>query len=336
MSQLSLSQAAPVGGSRIHGVGAYRPERVVTNEEIAPRIGVAPEWIARRSGIHTRRFAGPDEPLAMMAAAASEKALTAAGLSADEVDCVLVATISHLLQMPALAVDVAHRLGAAPTAAFDLSAACAGFCHGVAMADSMVRSGTARNVLLVGADRMTDVVDADDPATAFLFADGAGAVVIGPSETPGIGPVAWGSDGERMDAITMTGHWTPSLRENPELPWPYLCMTGWKVFRWATETMGHAARHAIERAGLTPGELSAFIPHQANELITDALVKDIGLTADTAVARDIADSGNTSGASIPMAMESLLASGQARSGEAALLIGFGSGLVHAGQVVLLP
>lgn len=336
MSQLFLSQSAPVAGSRIRGVGAYRPMRVVTNEEIAPRIGVAPEWIARRSGIQSRRFAGPDESLAMMATNAAEKALSAAGLSADEVDCVLVATISHLLQMPALAVDVAHRLGADQAAAFDLSAACAGFCHGVAIADGMVRSAMARHVLLVGADRMTDVVDPNDPATAFLFADGAGAVVIGPSETAGIGPVAWGADGERMDAITMTGHWTPMLRNNGDLPWPYLCMTGWKVFRWATETMGQAARDAVERAGLTPDELSAFIPHQANGLITDALVKDIGLPAETAVARDIADSGNTSGASIPMAMERLLTSGEARSGDSALLIGFGSGLVHAGQVVLLP
>jgi 3-oxoacyl-[acyl-carrier-protein] synthase-3 len=336
MSQLSLSQSTPVGGSRILGVGAYRPVRAVANEEIAPRIGVEPDWIARRSGIRTRRFAGPDEPLPVMAAAASHHALAAAGVSADEVDCVLVATISHLLQMPALAVDVAHRLGADRAAAFDLSAACAGFCHGVAIADSLVRSGAARHVLMIGADRMTDVVDPEDPATAFLFADGAGAVVIGPSGKPGIGPVAWGADGERMDAITMTGYWTPGLREDAELPWPYLCMTGWKVFRWATETMGRAAREAIERAGLTPGELSAFIPHQANGLITDALVKDIGLSADTAVARDIADSGNTSGASIPMAMERMLASGAARSGDPALLIGFGSGLVHAAQVVLLP
>jgi 3-oxoacyl-[acyl-carrier-protein] synthase III len=336
MSQLSLSQSTPAGGSRILGVGAYRPARVVGNEEIALRIGVEPEWIARRSGINTRRFAGPDEPLPMMAAAASENALRAAGLRADEVDCVLVATISHLLQMPALAVDVAHRLGADRAAAFDLSAACAGFCHGVAIADSMIRSGTARNVLMIGADRMTDVVDPDDPATAFLFADGAGAVVIGRSGTPGIGPVAWGADGDRMDAITMTGQWTPKLRENPELPWPYLCMTGWKVFRWATETMGQAARDAVELAGLTPGELAAFIPHQANGLITNALAKDIGLPADAAVATDIADSGNTSGASIPMAMERMLASGEARSGDPALLIGFGSGLVHAGQVVLLP
>jgi 3-oxoacyl-[acyl-carrier-protein] synthase-3 len=336
MSQLSLSQSAPVVGSRICGVGAYRPARVVTNEEIAPRIGVAPEWIARRSGIRTRRFAGPDEPLGAMAATASEKALASAGVSADDVDCVLVATISHLLQMPSLAVDVAHRLGADRAAAFDMSAACAGFCHGVAIADTMVRSGAARNVLLIGADRMTDVVDPDDPATAFLFADGAGAVVIGAAETPGIGPVAWGADGERMDAITMTGRWTPELRQKVELPWPYLCMTGWKVFRWATETMGQAARDAVTRAGITPDELSAFIPHQANELITDALVKDIGLPADAAVARDIVDSGNTSGASIPMAMERMLASGEARSGDAALLIGFGSGLVHAGQVVLLP
>ncbi|TVL88172.1 beta-ketoacyl-ACP synthase 3 [Streptomyces sp. SAJ15] len=337
MSQ--LTRPAGPRGSRIRGVGAYRPARTVGNAPIAERIGVSEEWIASRSGILARRFAGPDEPLPVMATAAAEKALAAAGIEADRVDAVMVATISHLTQMPALAVDVAHRLGALRAAAFDVSAACAGFCHALALADTTVRAGDAEHVLVIGADRMTDVVDQDDPATAFLFADGAGAVVVSATEdgTTGIGPAVWGADGSRQEAITMTGHWVPELRrEDAALPWPYLAMTGWKVFRWATETLGDVGRAAVSRAGLTVAELAAFIPHQANLLITEALAKDLDLPNSTAIARDIADSGNTSAASIPLAMERLLATGAARSGDPALLIGFGSGLVYAAQVVELP
>jgi 3-oxoacyl-[acyl-carrier-protein] synthase-3 len=200
----------------------------------------------------------------------------------------------------------------------------------------MVRAGTAEYVLLIGAERITDILDPDDPATAFLFADGAGAVVVGPSETPGIGPVVWGSDGSRAAAVGMTGRWDPALREQPELPWPRLGMSGWRVYRWATTELAPAARRAVEAAGLELSDIDAFIPHQANMLIIDELAGQLGLRADVVIARDITDSGNTSSASIPLALDRLLAAGQVSGGMTALTIGFGSGVVYAGQVIEIP
>lgn len=328
--------STPLRDCRILGVGSYRPDRVVGNEEIADRIGVSAEWIARRSGILTRRYAGPGETVAAMGEQASGKALAMAGVTADQVGCVVVATTTHLTQMPALAPELAERLGARNAAAFDISAACAGFCHALALAGDMVRAGTADHVLVVGSERITDILDENDPATAFLFADGAGAVVVGPAAESGLGPVAWGSDGSRLTLIGMTGFWTPELRTDPQTPWPYLTMTGWKVYRWATEQLVPVARAALDRAGITPGELDAFIPHQANLLITRALAEGLRLPDSTVIARDVVDTGNTSAASIPLAMDRLLTSGAVRSGGLALLIGFGSGLVYAAQVVRLP
>jgi 3-oxoacyl-[acyl-carrier-protein] synthase-3 len=321
--------------SGILSVGTYRPHRVVSNAEIAANTGLSEDWIVQRSGIRNRRYAGPDEPLPMMATTAAGKAIADAGIEPGQIDCVIAATITHLVQTPALAVDVAHRLGAHRAAAFDVSAACAGFCHGVSLASDMVRLGQAEYVLVIGAERMSDILNHTDRDTAFLFADGAGAVVVGRRDTPGIGPVVWRSDGERASALGMSGYWTRDLLEDADR-WPVIRMSGWKVYRWATNELVPAAARIFELSGVSPDQLDAFIPHQANILITDYLVREMGLTGRTAVARDIAESGNTSAASIPLAMEQLLSSGQAKSGDIALLLGFGAGLVFAGQIVRLP
>ncbi|KAB2379138.1 beta-ketoacyl-ACP synthase 3 [Actinomadura montaniterrae] len=322
--------------SRIIGLGAYRPRRSVGNAEIASRLGLSEDWIVKRSGIRHRGYAGPDEPLSMMAREAAAKALADAGLDPARIGAVVVATVTHLSQMPSLASQVAHELGAVNAAAFDMLAACAGFPYALAVASDLVKAGTADHALIIGAERMTDIVDPDDAATAFLFADGAGAVVVGPSERPGIGPVAWGCDGSRADAVGMTGHWRPELHGDPSVPWPRLGMIGWRVYRWARDDLATAARRAIEAAGLAPGDLDALIPHQANLLIIDELARQLGLRDGAVVARDIAESGNTSAASIPMAMERLLAAGEVTSGMTALTIGFGSGLAYAGQVIEIP
>ncbi|MGC9535663.1 beta-ketoacyl-ACP synthase 3 [Streptomyces sp. UG1] len=321
--------------SRLLGVGVYRPERSVPNTEIAERTGLDPDWIERRSGIRSRRYASADETLPMMATAAAEKALAAAGIGADQVGTVILATITSMEQMPAVAVEVAHRLRAEQAAAFDISAACAGFCHAVALASDLVRMGRSDYVLVIGAERMTDILDHSDRDTAFLFADGAGAVVVGPSEEPGIGPVVWRADGSRNAALKMTAPWHDGTGERPD-DRPAITMSGWKVYRWATNELVPATQRMLELAGVTADHLDAFIPHQANMLITDFVVEQLGLTERTAVARDIVTSGNSSAASIPLAMEELLASGQAPSGGLALLVGFGAGLVYAGQVVRLP
>lgn len=332
---VDLTAPSPAAHARITGVGAYRPERVVTNAEICENIDSSDEWIRERSGIVTRRFARPDETVVDMGEAAARDALAAAGLTGADVDVVLVATVTHLLQTPAAAPLIAHRLEATPAAAFDVSAACAGFCHGVSLANDMVRGGTARHVLVIGVEKLSDITDPRDRGSAFIFGDGAGAVVVSASDEAGIGPTVWGSDGGQWDVITQNQPWD-QLREDKDLEWPTLRMAGQSVFRWAVWQMAPVARKAIEAAGITPDDLDAFIPHQANVRIIDAMVKQLALPAHVPVARDIAETGNTSAASIPLAMHRMLADGDAPSGGLALLIGFGAGLAYAAQVVRLP
>ena len=199
MTTISASTGAP--HARILGVGAYRPTRLVPNSEVVDAIDSSDEWIQQRSGIKTRRFASDEETVVAMSVSASRDALEAAGVDARQVDCVIVATVSHLLQTPSAATAVAHELGTDQAAAFDISAACAGFCHGIALASDLVRGGSARYVVVVGVERLSDITSRTDRGTAFIFADGAGAVVVGPSDTPAIGPVVWGSDGEQYDLI---------------------------------------------------------------------------------------------------------------------------------------
>ncbi|MGH3371001.1 MAG: beta-ketoacyl-ACP synthase 3, partial [Nocardioidaceae bacterium] len=214
------------------GLGAYRPSRVVPNADVIEAIDSSDEWIQQRSGIKQRRFATPEETVQMMSVAASRDALAQAGIEAAQVDCVIVATVSHLLQTPAVATAIAHELGTERAAAFDISAACAGFCHGVALASDMVRGGTAKHVLVIGVERLSDLTDMRDRGTAFIFADGAGAAVVGPSDEPGIGPVVWGSDGEQFDLIRQKEDWRDVLlQDHPVMP--HLVMQGNPVFRWA-------------------------------------------------------------------------------------------------------
>ncbi|MGZ4638262.1 MAG: beta-ketoacyl-ACP synthase III [Actinomycetes bacterium] len=334
MSPVSIKPAVGAAHARILGVGGYRPTRVVTNAEICERIDSSDEWIRERSGIESRRFAAPDESVVDMCLEAAGKAIAHAGLLPEQVGAVIVATVTHPLQTPSAATDVAHRLGAIDAAAFDVSAACAGFCYGVSMANDMVRGGSAEHVLVIGCEKLSDFTDSYDRSTAFIFGDGAGAVVIGPSDEPGIAPTVWGSDGSQYDAITQRASWIDVRDHNVEFP--MLTMQGQKVFRWAVWQMAPVAKKALEVAGITADDLGAFIPHQANMRIIDAMVKTLGLPADLPVARDIRETGNTSAASIPLAMERMLEQGEAKSGDLALLIGFGAGLVYAAQVVRLP
>ncbi len=323
--------------ARIMGVGGYRPVRVVPNSELIERIDSSDEWIQSRSGIVTRRWAGDEETVTEMSLAAAGKELAHAGVSAEQIGCVIVATVTHLKQTPAVATDIAYRLGAGGgrAAAFDISAACAGFCYGLTLANDMVRGGSAEYVLVIGVERLSDLTNLDDRSTAFIFGDGAGAVVVGPSDEPGIGPAVWGSDGANSGTISQSTPWE-ALRDNPEAAFPTLTMEGQTVFRWAVWEMAKVCKEALEAAGVEAGQLDAFIPHQANMRITDAMIKALKLPADVPVARDIAETGNTSAASIPLAMERMLETGEATSGGTALVMGFGAGLVYAGQVITLP
>ncbi|WKN47179.1 beta-ketoacyl-ACP synthase III [Nocardioides sp. Arc9.136] len=321
--------------ARILGIGAYRPRRVVPNSEVVEAIDSSDEWIQQRSGIKQRRFASDDETIQMMSVAAARQALERAGLDAGQIDCVVVATVSHLMQTPAVATLVAHELGTDQAAAFDVSAACAGFCHGVAMAADFVRTGSARHVLVVGVERLSDITDMTDRGTAFIFADGAGAAVVGPSDEPGIGPVVWGSDGEQSDLIRSRHDWRDVLAA-AEPAMPHLTMQGSAVFRWASFAMAKVAQEALDRAGITADQLDCFVPHQANMRITDAMARSMKLPPTVRIARDIAEQGNTSAASIPLALDRMVAEGDARSGDTALLVAFGAGLAYAAQVVVVP
>ena len=341
MSGAATMTSTPPAFARILGVGGYRPVRVVPNAEIVDAIDSSDEWIQQRSGIRNRRFAGDDETVVSMSVAAARDALAHAGIEGAQVDIVIVATVSHLLQTPAAATLIAAELGTRG-AAFDVSAACAGFCHGIALANDLVRGGSARHVLVIGVEKLSDITSPTDRGTAFIFADGAGAAVIGPSEQQGIGPVVWGSDGEQADLIRQSAPWDEAMGhtsgggEVTHLAWPTLQMEGNPVFKWASYTMAKAAAEALDRAGLGVEDLDLFVPHQANNRITDAMARALQLPDHVVIARDIVDQGNTSAASIPLAIEALQENGSARSGQTALIIGFGAGLVHAGQVITIP
>ncbi|MGH9034027.1 MAG: beta-ketoacyl-ACP synthase III [Acidimicrobiia bacterium] len=322
--------------ARLLGIGGYRPARLVPNAEIVERIDSSDEWIRTRSGIATRRWANEDETVVAMSIAAGGKALAHAGITPDQVGCVIVSTVTHLYQTPSAAAEIAYKLGTERAAAFDISAACAGFCYGISLAADMVRSGTSEHVLVIGVERLSDLTDQTDRSTAFIFADGAGAAVVGPSDEPGIGPVVWGSDGQHLDLIRQREEWRDALFAPGGPRMPHLTMEGNSVFRWAVYEMAKVAREAIEAAGITSDDLDVFVPHQANMRITDAMARALKLPESIVTARDIVEQGNTSAASIPLAIERLLETGQARSGDLALLIGFGAGLVYAAQVVRIP
>ncbi|MEV4439126.1 ketoacyl-ACP synthase III [Streptomyces sp. NPDC049577] len=321
--------------ARILGVGGYRPTRVVPNEEILKHIDSSDEWIRSRSGIATRHWAGPEETVAAMSVEAAGKAIADAGIDPERIGAVLVATVSHFKQTPAIATEIAHKVGAGTPAAFDISAGCAGFGYGLTLAKGMVVEGSAEYVLVIGVERLSDLTDLEDRATAFLFGDGAGAVIVGPSEVPAIGPTVWGSEGDKAETIKQTLAWDV-YRTETDVRFPAITQEGQAVFRWAVFEMAKIAQQALDEAGVAPEDLDVFIPHQANMRIIDSMVKTLKLPESVVVARDVETTGNTSAASIPLAMERLLATGAAKSGDTALVIGFGAGLVYAATVVTLP
>ncbi|MEW2074489.1 beta-ketoacyl-ACP synthase III [Streptomyces sp. NPDC013433] len=313
-------------GSRITAVGHYQPARVLTNEDLAGMVDTSDEWITSRVGIRTRHVAGPDEPVDELAAHAAAKALAAAGRTPAEIDLVLVATSTAIDRSPNMAARVAARLGMPGPAVMDINVVCAGFTHALATADHAVRAGGASRVLVVGADKMTDVTDWTDRTTCVLVGDGAGAAVVeacAPGEEAGIGPVLWGSVPEMGHAVRIEG--TP----------PRFAQEGQSVYRWAATQLPVVARQACEKAGLAPEDLAGVVLHQANLRIIEPLARRLG-AINAVVARDVIESGNTSAASIPLAFSKLVEQGAVSSGDPVLLFGFGGNLSYAGQVVRCP
>ena len=321
-----MNSPRPAAGARVMSFGGYQPANVVTNDDLAARVDTSDEWIRSRVGIVSRRFAGPDETVADMAVVAGGKALAGSGLSPADIDLVIVATCSTESPIPNASAEVAYRLGIVAPGAYDLNAACAGFCYALSNASDAIRAGTARHVLVIGSEKMTSWIDPDDRSTCIIFADGAGAVVVGPvadGEPPGIGPVAWGSAGDMASKITIAD------RDS------FIYQEGQAVFRWATTALHPIAAQACERAGIAVGDLSAFVPHQANLRIIEVIARKLGVPREL-MADDIVHSGNTSSASVPLALAAMAERGDLKPGSHALLLGFGAGLCYAAQVITVP
>jgi len=311
-------------GTRISGVGHYRPANVVTNSDLVARgVDTDDEWIRTRVGITERRFADDDETVVDMAVQAGNAAIAHSGVATTDIDLVVAATCTMPTPVPACAPQLAYRLGIDAPGAFDVNSGCSGFMYALNVASSAIQVGQARNVLVVASERFSGWLDFNDRTTCIILGDGAGAVVISSSEEVGIGPVEWGSDGELFDAIAIDER-THTFRQE-----------GQSVYRWATSRMADVALTACEKAGIKPEELAAFIPHQANLRIIESLAKRLGATK-AVIARDIVTSGNTSAATIPLALSRMVEAGEIPSGAPVLMLGFGSGLSYAGQVVLAP
>ncbi|WP_028850314.1 beta-ketoacyl-ACP synthase III [Thermocrispum municipale] len=322
----TIRQTSGPPATQILGVGSYQPERIVTNDELSQIMDTSDQWIRDRVGIVERRFAAKDERLVDMAVEAGSKALSDAGLEPSDVDTVIVPNCTMPSPIPNAAAQVADRIGVKAAGAFDLNAACAGFCYALGVASDLVKSGSSQRVLVIGAEKLTDVVDPVDRANAIIFADGAGAAVVGPADEPRIGPVVWGSAGDLVDTIYMREH-------------KYIYQEGQSVFRWATTKIAPIAQRAVEAAGLSLADIDVLIPHQANLRIVEAIGKKLkakGAREDLVVADDIVHSGNTSSASIPLALDHMRQKGRVSSGDVVLAVGFGAGLSYAGQIFVAP
>ncbi len=330
----TLKQSHGVEFTRIYSYGAARGDLVVPNEDLIGPIDSSDEWIQQRTGIITRTRASESVLAVDLATDAAKEAIEKSGIRADQIDLVIVATIGNVQQTPSMSAVLADRVGANPAAAYDSNAACAGFSYGVTQADALIRSGAAHYALVVGAEKLSDIVDPTDRTISFLLGDGAGAVVIGPSDFPGIAAAVWGSDGSKADAVGMD-HTLVEFRDG-SAAWPTLRQDGQVVFRWAVWEMAKVAGRAIEAAGIEASDLAAFVPHQANMRIIDELAKQLKLPESVVIGRDIATTGNTSAASIPLATHRLLQEHPELSGGLCLQIGFGAGLVFGAQVVVLP
>ncbi|GAB20494.1 3-oxoacyl-[acyl-carrier-protein] synthase III [Gordonia effusa NBRC 100432] len=340
--------AAAVGRTNVAmlGIGAYRPRRLVSNDEVCEVLDSTDEWIFERSGIRNRRWISGDESARTMAVAAAERAIANSGIAREQIGALILATGSWKTKIPHGAPVVAYDLGINGIPAYDIAAGCGGFGYGLGIAADTVRSGSAEYVLLIGVETMSVVMDPTDRNTAFIFGDGAGAVIVGPSEVNGISPTVWGSDGENSEAISQN-YDIPEYMDRAEeyqsrdaatdpVGRMVVNMEGPRVFRWAAITLPKALGDVIERSGIDKSEIEVFIPHQANARINELMAKNLGLADDIPVANDIENTGNTSAASIPLAMEEMLVTGKATGGQTALLLGFGAGLSYAGAVVTLP
>lgn len=309
----------------ITGWGMYVPQRVVTNQELESLVHTTDAWILARTGIRERRIAADHETASSMAIAASREALERASLAPEALDLVIAATVTPERLFPAVASVVQHALGANRAAAFDLNAACSGFVYALATAWQFIGSGAYRNVLVVGSEVYSRILDWEDRATCVLFGDGAGAVLLQAQEQPGLLSFVLGSDGGGADLLYVPGLGAAPAERARRDGHYHLQMNGREVFRFAVNIMADVSRQAVAEAGLEMEHVELFIPHQANRRIILAAAKALGLAPER-VLINVDRYGNTSAASIPIALCEAVGSGRLKRGDHAVLVGFGGGL----------
>lgn len=319
----------------IIGIGSYVPERIVTNHELAQTVDTSDEWIQDRTGIKERRVAAADVATSDIAAKAAQSALLDAGVSPEEIDLIIVATVSPDMPFPAAACLVQEKIGAVNAAAFDLSAGCSGFVYGLTVGAQFIRTGLYKKVLVIGAETLSKILDWQDRNTCVLFGDGAGAAILGEVEAGyGILGVELGSDGSGAEHLKLPagGSRLPASAQTVQDRLHYIAMSGNEVFKFAIKVMGEAAAKSLQNAGLNPSDVDCLIPHQANVRIIQSAAKRLKLPMEKVVV-NVDRYGNTSAASIPIALNEAVQNGRIQKDNIIVLVGFGAGLTWASCVI---
>jgi 3-oxoacyl-[acyl-carrier-protein] synthase-3 len=323
----------PVG---IIGTGKYVPERILSNKELEEMVETNDEWIVTRTGIKERRLASPEEATSDLAFMASKQAIAAAGLTAEDIDLIIVATITPDMFFPSTACLLQEKLGAKKAAAFDLSAACSGFIYGLATGSSMIASGMYKHVLVVGAETLSRITDYTDRNTCILFGDGAGAVVLGQvQEGRGFRSFELGADGSGGDLLKVCGGGSrvPATEDSITNKQHFIHMAGNDVFKFAVRIMGSAAEDALNKAGVSKDDIDLLVPHQANIRIIQSALNRLNLSDDKAMI-NLHNYGNMSAASIPVALAEAVEQGRLNEGNCIVLVGFGGGLTWGASVLI--
>ena len=314
--------------AKILGTGSYLPAKRVSNEDLAKFVDTSDEWISTRTGIKNRHIAADDEKTSDLAVHAAKAALTDAGVDAAEIDLIIVATATPDMQFPATATMVQHKLGIGGCPAFDVQAVCAGFMYAISTANAYIKSGMSKKALVIGAEIFSRIMDWSDRTTCVLFGDGAGAVVLGASDEPGIVHSKLQADGSYLDMLNV-----PAQMANGEIVGsPFLKMDGQAVFKFAVKTLSQAAEDVLREAGMSTDDVDWIVPHQANKRIIESTAKHLGIGMDRVVLT-VQDHGNTSAASIPLAMDTAIKAGQIKRGQTLLLEGIGGGFAWGAVLV---
>ncbi len=319
----------------ILGIGSYVPEKVITNYDLEKVMDTSHQWIVERTGIHERRNVTEGQATSDLAAKAAEKALADAGIGPEEIDLIIVGTVTPDMFFPSVACLVQDRIKAYNAAAFDLTAVCSGFIYGLVTASAFIKTGAYRKILVIGAEALSTITDKEDRNTAILFGDGAGAVVLGETE-PGYGILGFdlGAEGAGGDLLKVPAGGTrqPASAETISIKLHYIHMNGNEVFKFAIKVMGETVKKALATAQLTPQDITCLVPHQANLRIIQSAANRLGLPMDKVVV-NVDKYGNTSAASVPIALDEGVKSGRIKKDDVIALTGFGGGLTWGAVII---